>query len=230
MMWGEGYDFAPQYTPSSGDIVGSLPVGIQSRGDSDVPYWPVQNTWTYKEVWVHPVGRWIAVMRDLAGPAVVEGRASGPVVFQEKNWGRKIEVQPDPATGTFRAMLSEGRYTVRSKGCEIARTFLPGGTYSLNLRPGESWDFEVASDTSGTGDVAIRVQARGSGVHRLQLRAENLSFGGDEKEVVLKGEGTATLEWRGRITERETPWVAVVVPDGDLSQRQEIMGAALAAQ
>jgi hypothetical protein len=230
MMWGEGYDFAPQYTPSSGDIVGSLPVGIQSRGDSDVPYWPVQNTWTYKEVWVHPVGRWIAVMRDLAGPALVEGRASWPVVFQEKNWGRKIEVQPDTATGNFRAMLPEGRYTVRSKGCEMVRTFLPGGTYRLNLRPGESWDFEVASETLAAGDVAIRVRARGSGVHRLQLRAENLTFGGDEKEVVLKGEGAATLEWRGRITERETPWVAVVVPDGDLSQRQEIMGAALAAQ
>ena len=112
----------------------------------------------------------------------------------------------------------------------MTRTFLPGGTYRLNLRPGESWDFEVASETLAAGDVAIRVRARGSGVHRLQLRAENLTFGGDEKEVVLKGEGAATLEWRGRITERETPWVAVVVPDGDLSQLQEIMGAALAAQ
>lgn len=70
-------------------------------------------------------------------------------------------------------MLPEGRYSVRSKGCEMARTFLPGGMYNLNLRPGESWDFEVARDTSGTGDVAIRVQARGGGVHRLQFRAEN---------------------------------------------------------
>jgi hypothetical protein len=42
--------------------------------------------------------------------------------------------------------------------------------------------------------------------------------------VVLKDEGTVTLKWRGRITEQETPWVAVVVPDGDLSRRQEIMG------
>ena len=62
------------------------------------------------------------------------------------------------------------------------------------------------------------------GVHRLQLRSENLTFSGDEKEVVLKDEGTVTLKWRGRITEQETPWVAVVVPDGDLSRRQEIMG------
>jgi hypothetical protein len=224
MMWGEGYDFTPQYTPSSGDIVGSLPVGIQSRGDSDVPYWPAQNTWTYKEVWVHPVGRWLAVMRDLAGPALVEGQASGPVEFQEKNWGRKMEVQPDPATGKFRATLPEGRYTVRSKGREMARTFLPGGMYNLNLRLEQFLDFEVSMENSGIGEVVVRATARGSGVHRLRLRAENLTFDGGEKEVVLKDGATVTLEWHGRITEQQTPWIAMVVPDGDLSRRQEIMG------
>jgi hypothetical protein len=66
-MCGEGYDFAPLYTPSSGDIVGALPVGIQTRAESDIPYWPVQNTWTYKEVWVHPVSQWIGIMRDIEG-------------------------------------------------------------------------------------------------------------------------------------------------------------------
>ncbi len=65
-MYGEGYDFPPIYTPSSGDIVGGLPVGIQTRGDSDIPYWPVQNTWTYKEIWIHPVNQWMGLMRELA--------------------------------------------------------------------------------------------------------------------------------------------------------------------
>lgn len=221
MMYGEGHDFAPQYTPSSGDIVGSLPVGIQSRGDSDVPYWPVQNTWTYKEVWVHPVGRWLAVMRDLAGPALVEGQADGPVEFQEKKWGGKIEVQPDATTGRFQASLPEGSYTVRSKGQEIARTFLPGGTYNLNLRPGQSWDFEVSQTTSATGEVVIHATARGSGVHHLKLRTDNLTIGSDEKELAQSGEA----EWRGRVTDRDSRWVAVVVPDDDLSQRREILGA-----
>ena len=64
-MYGEGYDFPPIYTPSSGDIVGGFPVGIQTRGDSDIPYWPVQNTWTYKEIWIHPVNQWIGLMREL---------------------------------------------------------------------------------------------------------------------------------------------------------------------
>jgi hypothetical protein len=66
--YGEGYDFPPLYTPSSGDIVGALPVGIQTRAENDIPYWPVQSTWTYKEVWVHPVSQWIGIISDLLRP------------------------------------------------------------------------------------------------------------------------------------------------------------------
>ena len=39
-MYGEGYNWAQQYSVSSGDFVGSLPVGMQSRGNTDLPYWP----------------------------------------------------------------------------------------------------------------------------------------------------------------------------------------------
>jgi hypothetical protein len=73
-MYGEGYDFPPLYTPSSGNIAGALPVGIQTRAERDIPYWPVQSTWTYKEVWVHPVSQWIGLMSDIVGPAVVQGK------------------------------------------------------------------------------------------------------------------------------------------------------------
>jgi Glycosyl hydrolase family 9/Cellulase N-terminal ig-like domain len=81
-MYGEGYDFPPLYTPSSGDITGALPVGIQTRAESDTPYWPVQSTWTYKEVWVHPVSQWIGLMRDIEGPAVVQGKADNSFNFE----------------------------------------------------------------------------------------------------------------------------------------------------
>lgn len=64
-MYGEGYDWAQQYSVSSGDFVGSLPVGMQSRGVTDLPYWPAQNMYVYKEVWVHPVSRWLWMMEDL---------------------------------------------------------------------------------------------------------------------------------------------------------------------
>lgn len=64
-MYGEGYDWAQQYSVSSSDFVGSLPVGMQSRGTSDLPYWPSQNTYVYKEVWVHSSSRWLWLMEDL---------------------------------------------------------------------------------------------------------------------------------------------------------------------
>ncbi|MFC4776616.1 glycoside hydrolase family 9 protein [Paenibacillus sp. GCM10023252] len=64
-MYGEGHDYAAQYTVMSGDIVGSLPVGIETKGVKDVPYWPSQNCFNYKEVWVHPSIHWLAVMSDL---------------------------------------------------------------------------------------------------------------------------------------------------------------------
>jgi len=67
-MYGEGYDWAQQYSVSSGDFVGSLPVGMQSRGDTDLPYWPAQNMYVYKEVWVHPASRWLWLMADLLEP------------------------------------------------------------------------------------------------------------------------------------------------------------------
>jgi len=40
LMYGEGYDFTPQYAVFTGDVVGGVPVGIQTRADNEVPYWP----------------------------------------------------------------------------------------------------------------------------------------------------------------------------------------------
>jgi hypothetical protein len=66
-MYGEGYDWSQQYSVSSGDFIGSLPVGMQSRGDTDLPYWSSQNMYVYKEVWVHSTSRWLWLMEDLLG-------------------------------------------------------------------------------------------------------------------------------------------------------------------
>ena len=224
-MWGEGCDFPPLYTPSSGDLVGALPVGIQTRGDKDVPYWPVQSTWTYKEVWVHPVARWIWLSRDLAGPALVEGQAGATVEFQETASGQRITAQPDSATGRFRALIPEGEYTARCLGEEERRTFLPAGSYRLDLRPGRALDFEISKSASGPGDVIIRVRARGTGNHRFGIRADNLELAESQKEMILKPGLEGVLEWRGHIGSPDTPWVAVVVPDDDLALRKEVLGA-----
>lgn len=225
MMWGEGYDFAPQYSPSSGDLVGSLPVGIQTRGDKDVPYWPVQSTWTYKEVWVHPVARWIWLMTDLAGPALVEGSAGSVVEFKETTCGHRFTVDPDPGTQRFRVMLPEGRYIAAGSGMQRSLTCLPGGTYRLDLRAGQTLDFRLVHQKSEAGEVTIQVIAQGSGNHRFTVRSENLVLDNTVKELTLRPGVAGTLVWRARIQSQDTPWVAVVVPDDDLSGRLELTGA-----
>ncbi|MBA3578975.1 MAG: glycoside hydrolase family 9 protein [Gemmatimonadaceae bacterium] len=76
-MYGEGNGWAQQYSVSSGDFVGSLPVGMQSRDTTDLPYWPSQNMYVYKEVWVHPSSRWLWLMGDLLGGPVSSAARSG---------------------------------------------------------------------------------------------------------------------------------------------------------
>lgn len=65
MVYGEGYDYPQQYSVSSGEMVGEMPVGIQTFGNEDEPYWPQFNNATYKEVWVGVAGKWLALITEL---------------------------------------------------------------------------------------------------------------------------------------------------------------------
>ena len=64
LMYGEGYRFAGQYSVTSGNLVGGLPVGIQTHFNRDAPYWPAENCYNWKEIWVHPSCRWLMLMCD----------------------------------------------------------------------------------------------------------------------------------------------------------------------
>ncbi|HVX66188.1 MAG TPA: glycoside hydrolase family 9 protein, partial [Bryobacteraceae bacterium] len=231
-MWGEGYDYAPQYTAMSGDIVGSLPVGIQSHGDADAPYWPTENCHNWKEVWVLPVARWIALMRELEGPALVTGAVeagfAGPVELREISTGRVTRFVPDSATARFRGFASAGEYEVSAGGERRTLTALAGGSYTLDLRRGRGLDLRVAQETGADGAVTIRVTAAGAGTHRLALRTDNLALEEPEpRAVTLKAGASETVVWRGKTAAADAPWVAVLVPDDDLGARKELTGAAL---
>ncbi|TXK84615.1 glycoside hydrolase family 9 protein [Paenibacillus sp. N3.4] len=65
LMYGEGYNFAQQYTVLSGEMVGEIPVGVQTFENEDIPYWPQMNSATYKEVWVGLAGKWLSLLADL---------------------------------------------------------------------------------------------------------------------------------------------------------------------
>jgi hypothetical protein len=123
-------------------------------------------------------------------------------------------------------MLPEGKYTVRCHGEEQARVFLPAGIYHMDLRPGQALDFEISRISSDNGEVRIRLSARGDGRHRFSIRTDNLTLSDAQKELILKRGSVGTLEWSGRITSPDSPWVAVVTADEDPAVRKELVGAA----
>ncbi|QQO11420.1 glycoside hydrolase family 9 protein [Breznakiella homolactica] len=67
LIYGDGSNYGQQYTALLGETVGEMPVGIQTRGNEDLPYWPPANIATYREVWTTPPGRWLWIAADLMG-------------------------------------------------------------------------------------------------------------------------------------------------------------------
>ena len=67
LIYGEGDNYGQEYTALLGETVGEMPVGVQTRRNEDLPYWPPANIATYREVWTTPPGRWMAGGADLFG-------------------------------------------------------------------------------------------------------------------------------------------------------------------
>jgi len=64
LIWGEGSNYPQLYTALPGETVGGIPVGMESRGNEDTPYWPQFNTATYKEVWGSSAGKWLSLVAE----------------------------------------------------------------------------------------------------------------------------------------------------------------------
>jgi hypothetical protein len=64
-MYGEGYDFVELYSEFGMDMVGELPVGIETFENDDAPFYPDTNHCTYKEIWVHSSSRFLWVLADI---------------------------------------------------------------------------------------------------------------------------------------------------------------------
>jgi hypothetical protein len=217
LMYGEGYDYVPQYTPMGGNMVGALPVGLGAR-DEDEPYWPAGNNEpSRREQWVQTVARFINLAGLLNGPARVDGQSRSVVTFTDRATGAVTNVIPDGA-GRLRAFLPEGNYVVKGDGFERHMALLPGGSHIYD----PALDFTVSGTATGQKDVEVRVVARGTGTHKFRLRTENLVLAEPEKGVVLEPGGAATLAWNCQVESAARPWFVVVVPDGDLSQHKEL--------
>ncbi len=231
IMYGEGYDWTPLYSVRSGQMVGAIPVGIETKGTADAPYWPNQICWTYKEVWTQPVGEWIWLMGDLSGPAVVRGvvdsNSTAPVRFVNRETGNVIAAAVNHANGTFRAVVPQGRYTVESGAARTSLTALSAGSYQLYLNRQKAVDFSVNSKGLASNEVLLQVSAKGLGSHTFTARVNNLELiGPDTKSVNLGEQSKSEITWHARVIDPVSPWVAVLFPDGQLDQHQEISGIA----
>jgi Glycosyl hydrolase family 9/Cellulase N-terminal ig-like domain len=229
LMYGEGYDWTPLYSVRSGQMVGALPVGIETKGYDDAPYWPTQICWTYKEVWTAPVGQWIWVMQDLSLPATVRGITDpanhDAIEFRDERSGQLIHVATSP-DGGFNLRLPEGHYDVRHGVAHTSLTVVPSGIYSLDLRPEHFLDFKVSSQPAPRNELVVRIEASGAGDHSLSIRSDNLVVSDPSVQNVRLTSGIKKeVLWRARVVSPETPWVAVIVPDGELNERAELTGA-----
>jgi len=229
VMYGEGYDWTPLYSVRSGQMVGALPVGIETKGFADAPYWPTQICWTYKEVWTQPVGQWIWLMEDISVPATVRGTANPashePVAFLEQKSGQVTTATSSPG-GEFKIHLPEGHYLARQGSVHTSVSVLPGGLYDVDLRPDRVLDFKVISEDLGHNEIVLRVSAEGAGRHTFTLRSDNLTMKEPGKqEIELTSAGVRDAVWHAHVISPKTPWVAVVIPDGTLSKRREVTGS-----
>jgi hypothetical protein len=64
-VYGEGYDYHPLYGAYAGDVVGAVPVGIETFENDDEPYWPTQNNCTYKEIWMLTTAKTMSMVAEL---------------------------------------------------------------------------------------------------------------------------------------------------------------------
>lgn len=64
-IYGDGYDYPPLYGAYAGDVVGAVPVGIETFENDDEPYMPMQVNATYKEIWTHTTGGLILLLAML---------------------------------------------------------------------------------------------------------------------------------------------------------------------
>ncbi|MDR0543187.1 MAG: glycoside hydrolase family 9 protein, partial [Dysgonamonadaceae bacterium] len=64
LIYGEGSNYPQLYNALPGEMVGEIPVGMQSRFNEDTPYWPQFNTATYKEVWGSSAGKWMSLIAE----------------------------------------------------------------------------------------------------------------------------------------------------------------------
>jgi hypothetical protein len=168
-------------------------------------------------------------MRDLSGPAVVRGVAGSeshqPIEFRDEH--TRFTKSVASIDGAFRVVLPQGQYTVQQGTTRTTLTALSGGSYDIDLRRDKAVDYKVTAETEGSGDIVLRVTARGAGQHTFSVRADNLDLKeAPQQTAMLTSEKVSSVAWHAHVLSANTPWVAVVIADNALANHREVTGTA----
>jgi hypothetical protein len=88
----------------------------------------------------------------------------------------------------------------------------------------EPIDLSVSQESAADGRITLRVKVEGTGRVRLAIRTSNLNVANPEQEAQLETGKPQTITWTAQTISAREPWVAVMVPNGDLSAREELLG------
>ena len=228
MMYGEGYDYPPLYAYNPGDIVGALPVGMDCVSN-DQPYWSASNHATFKEIWVVPVSRFLWNTVYLGQPALVRGRLMNSpkdtLIFYNCNSGICNAIPLD-RTNNFDTQLPAGEYEVRFDSVSRKLTLLSGRSYELKIDIRDHVDFVAIIKRIDKEQNRIRIEviAKGEGNHTFSILLFNGKVTNPEKSINVGLGKQSKFFWDVALTNPNSPWVAVIVPDGDFTWKKELTG------
>ncbi|MDO5399628.1 MAG: glycoside hydrolase family 9 protein [Eubacteriales bacterium] len=77
LVYGVGSSYCRQYAVLCGECVGEVPVGIETRDNEDVPYWPQNNNATFREVWIGAACRWLWLYNEYLESAQYQIQPTG---------------------------------------------------------------------------------------------------------------------------------------------------------
>jgi hypothetical protein len=89
----------------------------------------------------------------------------------------------------------------------------------------KDYTYEVSKASSGKNGVVISIRIQGTGNHQFSVRTSNLTVINPVKQINLKPGKAVILKWYGKIETADESWVAVIVPDNDLTNRKELTGS-----
>lgn len=139
LMYGEGYDFAPQFAYCLKNIAGSLPVGMDSM-NGDKPYWSGSNEATFKEIWVEPVNRFLGTMsvyiQNVKAPSAKHAVQITAAVAKADRDSRTLRLDV--------TVRGKGKHTVGVKTFNAKSAILEKSVELSGDKPAEiEWQFQI---------------------------------------------------------------------------------------